>query len=152
MRTVPSGVAPAAVRKLISILGVAILLIGGSYTAARYILAGDVSALSLLALGFVGLAFMIAMLNNWQRGLYIFLAWLVFEDFARKYLGNNMGIYFAKDVLVAVVYLSFFLAWRRRETPGFRPPFIVPLLLMVWFAVIQVFNPASPHLIFGVLG
>jgi glycosyltransferase involved in cell wall biosynthesis len=78
--------------------------------------------------------------------------WLLFEDFARKYLGNNMAIYFAKDVLAAVVYLSFFLAYRRKEVTSFRPPFLVPVLLFVWFGVMQVFNPASTHLIYGVLG
>jgi len=39
-----------------------------------------------------------------------FLAWLLFEDFARKFLGNNMVIYFAKDFLAAVVYFSFIVA------------------------------------------
>src|SRR5437899_6647772 len=38
-------------------------------------------------------------LNNWRHGVYLFLAWLLFEDFARKFLGNNMAIYFAKDFL-----------------------------------------------------
>src|SRR5438552_1008392 len=63
-----------------------------------------------------------------------------------------MAIYFAKDVLVAVVYLSFFLAYRRKRVALFRPPFLVPLLLFVWFGVMQTFNPASTSLIFGVLG
>jgi hypothetical protein len=80
------------------------------------------------------------------------LTWLLFEDFARKYLGNNMAIYFAKDVLAAVVYLSFFLAYRRKQVTSFRPPFLVPVLLFVWFGVMQVFNPASTHLMYGVMG
>src|SRR5256886_8243267 len=103
-------------------------------------------------MAFLGGAIVIGILNNWRHGVYLFLAWLLFEDFARKFLGNNMAIYFAKDVLVAVVYLSFFIASRRKEVALFRPPFLVPLLLFVWFGVLQVFNPASTHLIFGVLG
>ncbi len=78
-----------------------------------------------------------------------FLAWLLFEDLARKYLGNSMAIYFGKDVFVAVVYLSFFLAHRRREVPWIRPPFLLPLLIMNWFGVIQIFNPGSPRSIVG---
>jgi len=122
------------------------------YKAAGYVIAGDMDGLAYVALLFIGCAFVVAMLNSWRNGLYFFLAWLLFEDLARKYLGNNMAIYFAKDVLAAVVYLSFFIACRRKEVALFRPPFLVPLLLFVWFGVLQVFNPASTHLIFGVLG
>jgi hypothetical protein len=63
-----------------------------------------------------------------------------------------MAIYFAKDVLAAVVYLSFFVAYRRKEVTSFRPPFLVPLLLFVWLGVMQVFNPASTTFIYGLLG
>ena len=124
----------------------------GAYQASLYILAGDSVGLVYIGLMFVAGAFVVAMLNSWRRALYIFLIWLLFEDFSRKYLGNNMAIYFAKDVLVAVVYLSFFLAWRRKQVQSFRPPFIVPLLLLFWFGVLQMFNPASPSLVYGILG
>jgi hypothetical protein len=122
------------------------------YKAANYVIAGDMNGLAYVALLFIGCAFVVAMLNSWRNGLYFFLAWLLFEDFARKYLGNDMAIYFAKDILVGVVYLSFFIAYRRKQATSFRPPFLVPLLLFVWFGVLQVFNPASTSLIFGVLG
>jgi len=123
-----------------------------AYRVAGYVIAGDTTGLAFAALVFTGSAFVVAMLNNWRNGLYFFLVWLLFEDFARKYLGNNMAIYFAKDFLAAVVYLSFFLAYRRKETISFRPPFLVPVLIFFWFGVIQVFNPASTHLVYGVLG
>src|SRR5260370_31705261 len=110
------------------------------------------TSLAFIALAFVGCAFIVAMLNNWRNGLYFFLTWLLFEDFARKYLGNNMAIYFAKDVLAAVVYLSFFLSYRQKHITSFRPPFLVPFLLFVWFGVMQSFNPASTNIIYGVLG
>src|SRR6267378_1367205 len=115
-------------------------------------MAGDQLRRPLPLLGFIGSAFVVAMLNSWRKGLYFFLTWLLFEDFARKYLGNNMAIFFAKDVLAAFVYLSFFLAYRRKEVTSFRPPFLAPVLLFVWFGVMQVFNPASTHLVYGVLG
>jgi len=139
-------------RSPLVVLGFLLVFVIASYKSASYVIAGDMTGLAIVALAFVGCAFIVAILNDWRNGLYFFLTWLLFEDFARKYLGNNMAIYFAKDVLVAVVYLSFFLAYRRKEVTSFRPPFLVPVLLFVWFGVIQVFNPASTNLIYGVLG
>lgn len=123
-----------------------------AYEAALYVIDDDMIGLTYVGLGFVVGGFVIAMLNSWRRAVYIFLVWLLFEDFVRKFLGNNMLIYFAKDFLVGIVYLSFFLAWRRKQLQSFRPPFLVPVLLLVWFGFLQIFNPASPHLIYGVLG
>ncbi len=123
-----------------------------AYMAASYVIADDMTGLAYVTLAFVGFAFVVTMLSDWRNGLYFFLAWLLFEDLVRKFLGNNMAIYFAKDVLAAVVYLSFFVAYRRKEVTSFRPPFLVPLLLFVWFGVLQVFNPASPTFIYGLLG
>jgi hypothetical protein len=134
------------------VLGFLIIFVVAAYKSANYVIAGDMTGLAFIALAFVGCAFIVAMLNNWRNGLYFFLTWLLFEDFARKYLGNNMAIYFAKDVLAAVVYFSFFLAYRRKQVTSFRPPFLVPVLLFVWFGVMQIFNPASTHLMFGVMG
>ncbi len=139
-------------RSPLVVLGFLLVFVIAAYKTASYVIAGDMTGLALIALAFVSCAFIVAMLNNWRNGLYFFLTWLLFEDFARKYLGNNMAIYFAKDVLVAVVYLSFFLAYRRKEVPSFRPPFLVPVLLFVWFGVMQVFNPASTNLMYGALG
>jgi hypothetical protein len=122
------------------------------YQASQFILSGDTAGLILTTVFFIFVAVVVVMLNDWRRGLYFFLIWLLFEDFARKFLGNNMSVYFGKDILVAVVYLSYFAAYRRKEVQTFRPPFLIPLLLFVWFGVIQVFNPASSSLIYGVLG
>jgi hypothetical protein len=137
-------------------LTTAVLLAGGmlgAYLTAQLVLQDDWKGLALIALGFAGVAFAIKILNNWRQGLYLFFGWLFFEDFARKYLGNNMAIYFAKDFLVILVYLSFWAARRRRkDIATFKPPFRVPLLIMVWFAVSQVFNPASPSVFYGLLG
>src|SRR6266851_4431582 len=150
---VPSPVAFENMRRSpLVALGFLTVFVAAVYKSANYVIAGDMNSLAFVALAFVGCAFIVAMLNSWRNGLYFFLAWLLFEDFARKYLGNNMAIYFAKAVLAAVVYLSFFLAYRRKEVTSFRPPFLVPVLLFVWFGVMQVFNPASTSLMYGVLG
>jgi hypothetical protein len=152
MNFVHRALPDARLRRPLTLLGFMGLFILTSYKAASYVIAGDMIGLAYATLLFIGTAFVVAMLSNWRNGLYFFLTWLLFEDLARKYLGNNMAIYFAKDVLAAVVYLSFFLAYRRKEVTSFRPPFLVPVLLFVWFGVMQLFNPASTHLIYGVLG
>jgi hypothetical protein len=129
-----------------------VFFVVSAFKTASYVIAGDMTSLGLVALLFVAGTIVVAILNNWRHGLYFFLTWLLFEDFARKYLGNNMALYFAKDVLAAAVYLSFFLAYRRKAVTSFRPPFLIAVLLFVWFGVLQVFNPASTSLMYGVLG
>jgi hypothetical protein len=124
-----------------------------AFEISDFVLANDWTALAFIVIGIAGLAFAVRILNNWRHGLYIFFGWLFFEDFARKFLGNNMVIYFAKDILVILVYISFNLARRNsREKVRFRPPFLVPLLIFVWFAAAQVFNPGASSLFYGVLG
>jgi hypothetical protein len=91
-------------------------------------------------------------LQNWRAGFYFFLFWVVFEDLARKYMSNNMAIYFGKDLLVLLIYLSLYLSIRRRRDPAFRPQFLIPIILMVWLVVIQAFNPYSPSPLYGALG
>jgi hypothetical protein len=125
-----------------------------AYKVAVYIIAGDTTSLGFAGLAFAGGALILAILNDWTKGVYLSLAWLLFEDFARKFLANNMAVYFAKDLLFAVVYLSFFLSWRKKEKliEIFRPPFLIPLLALVWFGAMQVFNPSSTHIVYGVMG
>src|SRR5258708_17304358 len=67
-------------------------------------------------------------------------------------MGNNMAIYFGKDVLVGVCYVSFFVALRRGEAQTFRPRFFLPLMLFFWLGFLQVFNPYSPSVLYGFLG
>jgi hypothetical protein len=139
-------------RKPLLTLGFLLLAGFAAYKAATYVLNDDIEGLAFVALGAIVSTAIIAMLNNWRNGLYLFLVWLLFEDFARKYLGNNMAIYFGKDLLVLVVYLSFYVALRRQKVPAFRPPFRIPLLIFFWFGVMQAFNPGSTSIWFGPLG
>lgn len=125
-----------------------------AYKSASYIVADDLSGLLFMGLIFVVLAFVAALLRNWRNGVYLFLGWLLFEDLARKFLGNNMAVYFAKDLLLLLVYLSFFAAYRRKERglETFRPAFLPILLVFVWYAAMQVFNPAATSIFYGLLG
>jgi hypothetical protein len=129
--------------------GVVLLL---AYEAAQLVLEGDVSTLVMSGMLFVGLAIVVTILNDWRRGLYLLLAWILFEDLFRKYLGNNMAIFFTKDILTIVVYIAFFAARRDRLVKKFKLPFLLPLLLFIWFGVIQMFNPASTSIFYGILG
>ncbi len=139
-------------RSPVFLIGFLVFIVVAAFKVSDYVLADDIFGLAYAALVFIGGAVVIGILNSWRNGLYLFLGWMLFEDLARKYLGNNMAIFFAKDFLVAVVYLSFFVAYRRKEVQPFRPPFLLPLLIFVWFGVVQVFNPASTSFFFGILG
>jgi hypothetical protein len=123
-----------------------------AYEAAEYVISGDLKGLAYAGIAVVGGAIVIGILNNWRNGVYFFLSWLLFEDFARKFLGNNMAIYFAKDFLALVVFISFLAALRRKEVVSFRPPFLGPVLIFVWFGALQVFNPASTSIWYGLMG
>src|SRR5277367_1405309 len=99
-----------------------ILVVGAfaAYKFAQYVINDDIMGLAYVAACILGGAIVVAILNNWRNGVYFFLSWLLFEDFVRKFLGNNMAIYFAKDFLVLVVYVSYFafdlyLVWRNSD-------------------------------------
>jgi hypothetical protein len=121
---------------------------------SNYIVSDDYTKLVFAGIACIGAALVAATAINWRTGLYFLLAWLLLEDLARKYLGNNMAIYFAKDFLLAVVYVSFFAGRRRKDQDlkPFRPPFLTALMVFVWFALMQVFNPASTSIFYGLMG
>ncbi len=152
-----STAAPDSSRKLLAaFVFVLIFFAAAAYEFSR---AGPSLATPKKGFAYVGLvavgdAFLsVAILNNWRNGVYLFFSWLVFEDLARNYLGNNMAVYFAKDILVAIVYLSFYIAVRRKKTIKIvRPPFFVAVMLLVWFGIMQMFNPASSTIVYGLLG
>jgi hypothetical protein len=123
-----------------------------AYILSGYIANNQFGDLELFAAAVAVCVLVATILNNWRRGLLIFIGWLLFEDLVRKYLGNNMAIYFGKDVLAAVFYLSFFMAVHRLRLPLFRPPFRVPLLIIIWFGIIQLLNPGSPSIFYGLMG
>jgi hypothetical protein len=86
LKTLPSL---STSRNSLVALALFIVVIFAAYKTAGAILADDISSLAFAALLFVGGAVFVAILNDWRRGLYIFVAWILFEDFVRKYLGNN---------------------------------------------------------------
>jgi hypothetical protein len=129
-----------------------LIVLGTIWELASWIVAGSNPSLIMFGLSFVVVALVVHILNDWRSGVLVFLLWILFEDLARKYLGNSMIVYFAKDFLVAIAYLSFYFAKRRKEVEFFKPPFLVPLALFFALALAQVFNPNSPNILYGVLG
>src|SRR5579859_5242027 len=139
-------------RRPLIVFGTLVVGAFAAYELAQYVINDDMTGLAYAGLCFAGGAIVIAILHNWRNGVYFFLSWLLFEDFARKFLGNNMAIYFAKDFLFLVVLISFLTALRRKEVKTFRPPFLVAILIFIWFGALQIFNPASTHIMYGLMG
>ncbi len=123
-----------------------------AWLLAGWVVGGESTKLALAGLVLVSGAVAVTILNNWRSGIYLFLVWLLFEDLVRKYLGNNMLVYFGKDFLVGIVYISFILALGRGEVRTFRPPFLLPLSLFIWLGILQIFNSNSPSFWYGLLG
>jgi hypothetical protein len=152
MRTLGTFPSLRSSRNPLAAVGIMVVVLYAAYKAAELILTGDLSTFGLVAFISIGLAVAVAILNDWRRGLYVLVAWILFEDFVRKFLGNNMLIYFGKDILALIVYLSFFRARRAQGFEAFRIPFRVPLLIFIWFCILQIFNPASTSIFYGILG
>src|ERR1700686_1239651 len=77
------------------------------------IAAWDLRTLEFGAFTIPGFPVAILILRDWRAGFHVFLIWLLFEDLVRKYLGNNMAIFFAKDVLAGLLYVSLFVEIRK---------------------------------------
>jgi hypothetical protein len=123
-----------------------------AWTVGHWVVDEQTRFLIFAAIGFVLCAIALIILHSWRTGFYLFLVWLLFEDLIRKYLGNNMAIFFAKDCLAGLSYISLLMAIRRKEARSLRAPFLVFLSLFFWLAVLQVFNPNSPSAFYGFLG
>ena len=123
-----------------------------AYVMSQWVLEDEPFGVAARVAVFCGLGVVLTILARWRFGVLLFLVWLTFEDLVRKYLGNNMGIYFLKDALVAVVYAAFLFGVLKYRERLFRPSFRGPLLALVALAAIQVFNPRSPSIFYGLLG
>lgn len=130
-------------------------LILGLWTAwylGGWIAEENTTSLSYAGLGVIFCVIALAIVKDWRAGFYIFIVWLLFEDLFRKFMGNNMVIYFAKDALAALTYFSFFVSVRRGRALLFHFPFSIFLSLFFWFGLVQCFNPSSPSLLYSLLG
>lgn len=123
-----------------------------TWVLSSWIVSGSYTYLILTAVAGVGFLTMIYVLKDWRSGVFIFLVWLVFEDLIRKFTGNSLFMFFGKDILIGMVYISMLIAARRRRLLLFKPPFLFWLAIFFWVGVVQVFNPSSPSIFYGLLG
>jgi hypothetical protein len=136
------------VRSISMFIGLCLMM----WTVSEWIISGNLLYLVLSVVGCVGVLMTMIILRDWRNGLFMFLCWLVLEDMIRKYLGNNLIIFFAKDVIIGITFLSMFIARRKKQLLVFKPPFMIWLAIFLWLGVAQVFNPHSPSVVFGLLG
>jgi hypothetical protein len=123
-----------------------------TYTVAQWVITDNMMYMALSVIAVLGVIMTMAVLRDWRSGLIIFLCWLVLEDMIRKYFGNSLMIFFAKDVIIGITYISMFLTMRKNKLLVFKPPFMFWLAIFFWVALAQVFNPHSPSYFFGLLG
>ena len=137
-----------------TIVGLGLTVVGLSlaWAMGNWITGGNFNELIYVFLAAVVCVIGVIIFQDWRTGFYLFLFWVIFEDLIRKYMGNNMAIYFGKDALVILIYISLFISVRRHRDQIFRPDFAVPLVIFFWFAVMQVFNPYSASPMYGALG
>src|SRR5881394_4111063 len=98
-----------------NLLTVALIALA-AYACANLIIEDDLPTLYYVGLVVLGIVALVATLKDWRAGVYCFVAWIAVEDLIRKYLGNNMTIYFAKDFLALALYLSFFISRKSAST------------------------------------
>lgn len=132
--------------------GLFVLAIWGAWQAGNAVTSQNIRVLEFVALGFAACAVAVTILRNWRMGFYLFLIWMLSEDLVRKYMGNNRALFFGKDILLLLVYASFFRDVRLGRAKSFRPPFLLFLSLFFWLGLLQVFNQNSPSILYGLLG
>src|SRR5580704_16824709 len=94
-----------------AVIGLCVFVFGilVAWQLGNQIASNDLESVAFAAVACVGLALAVRILRDWRLGFYSLLIWLLLEDLVRKYLGNNMAIYFAKDVLAGLTYIAFFV-------------------------------------------
>jgi hypothetical protein len=137
-----------------ALIGLSVFVVGLfiAYQIGGKIAGGDMSTVEFAAFGFAAIWVGLTILRNWRLGFYLFLVWILVEDLVRKYLGNNMAIYFGKDVLVGLVFVSLYVEVRKGRVKLFRPPFLLFLYFFLFLGALEIFNANSPHILYGLMG
>jgi hypothetical protein len=137
-----------------ALIGVSIFLLGIwlAWQVGGKIVSNDLRTIEFAVLGCAAIFVGLTILRNWRLGFYMFLVWVLFEDLVRKFLGNNMAIYFGKDILVGLVFISLFAQVRRGRLKLFRPPFLLFFSFFLFWGTLEVFNQNSPSILYGLMG
>ena len=143
---------PAMRNQTLIDVGLFVLGLWVAWQVAGKIVADDERSLLFGVLIFAGCMVAAKTLQNWRTGFYLFFVCMLFEDLFRKYMGNGLALFFGKDIVAALVYVSLFAAVRRGREKRFRAPFLLCFSAFFLLGVLQVFNPNSPHILYGLLG
>ena len=95
-----------------------------------------------------GLFFAVAMpyfIRHWRATLGLLLVWLVLEDLFRKLAGNDLRVYFTKDVIYLVLLIGLFLdpGFRRRWNEATGATRLALYALVAWAIIMSVPAAAS---------
>ena len=97
--------------------------------------------------------FLFALLNKWRRGITLFFIWILIEDFIRIHTGNNIIVYFMKDVLLVAIYFRFLWEYPiLRKAYPWRNPIFISTILFFLLALLQSFNPNIENKLIPILG
>jgi hypothetical protein len=147
-----SGSIPGVRNQAVIGFAVFALAVWTAWELGGEIATNNVRSLEFAGAGFFAAVAVVAILRNWRTGFYLFLFWMLFEDLLRKYMGNGLALFFGKDILAGLVYISFFAEVRRGREKRFQPPFLLFLSFFFLLGFLQVFNQNSTHILYGLLG
>ncbi len=105
-------------------------------------------------LGIIPFGILVAViLSKWRWGVILIFVWLLLEDLIRRLIpGQPAQIMLVKDALVFLTYCSFLAAVMIKNKKIWKPAFGGILFLFIAVSIINIFNPNSPGLLFGLIG
>lgn len=92
-----------------------------AWEAGGQIASGDLTTPEYAGLAVLACTAALVILGSWRTGFYFFLIWLLFEDLPRKFMGNGLALFFGKDILAALTYVSLYIAIQKGREKSFRP-------------------------------
>jgi hypothetical protein len=98
-------------------------------------------------------AFVLSLALPWRASLLAVPLLLLVEGLARRYLVNQVELFFVKDVVLAVAYAKYIVERRRAGLSLVpRSPVTWPLAAFAAIVVAGAFNPTLPSPIIGLFG
>jgi len=95
----------------------------------------------------------LGLLIPWRSILVFCLFWIVFEALLRRYLVDDILLFFIKDLLFGVVYFRVLSTARALKGRVVADSQIVLFLgILVVYSLVQMFNPYLPNFVIGLLG
>ena len=119
-------------------LGLTVVGLSLAWAMGNWITGGNFDELIYVFLAAIVIVIGGVIFQDWRSGFYLFLFWVIFEDLIRKYMGNNMAIYFGKDALVVLIYVSLTLCdapgdlFLVRSDAGVQPLFLERFVRRAW--------------------